>query len=411
MKILAIETSCDDTAVAVLEITRGRFKILSNIISSQVKLHAKYGGVYPMLAKREHQRNLPIVLNKALRRAGFVNIKYQKGTSSFYETANTKKGPNIDLIAVTVGPGLEPCLWVGVNFANELAKKLNLPIIPINHVEAHLVANFVRSNFQFPISNFQKIFPAIGLVVSGGHTQLILMKNFGEYKILGETRDDAAGECFDKTARILGLGYPGGPAIAAEAARHKPKAISYKPSLPRPMIYHKNYDFSFSGLKTAVLYKVKGEGLKAKDKKYIQAMCWEIQQAIIDVLIHKTLKAAKDFKAKSIILGGGVAANKELRKQFKSAIKKELPNILYLIPDISFCTDNALMIAATAYFHFLKKKPEVRKEMELPRPRRDGVSLRASSFGGSIPDGGASGYSTAEMKAEANLEIGQNVLK
>jgi N6-L-threonylcarbamoyladenine synthase len=262
MQILAIETSCDDTCIAILKIENYELKILSNIVSSQVKLHAKYEGVYPALAKREHQKNLPIVLKKALKKA---------------------RNPKIDLIAVTIGPGLEPCLWQGVNFAKNLSVKLKKPLIPVNHIEAHILANFVRENSKFegyPTGSKQRNskfrFPAICLVVSGGHTQLILMKNFGKYKILGETRDDAAGECLDKVARILGLGYPGGPAIAAEAAKFEIRNPKFEISLPRPMIYQKNYDFSFSGLKTAVLYDFKSRSLKVrKSKKYIQEMAAE----------------------------------------------------------------------------------------------------------------------------------------
>ena len=341
MKILAIETSCDETAVAVLEIKNNKFKILANLVSSQVKLHAKYGGIYPSLAKREHQKNLPILLSKALKK---------------------NKGQKINLVAVTVGPGLEPCLWVGINFAKELAKKIESPLVPVNHIEAHILTNFISSNFQ-------KIFPAICLVVSGGHTQLILMKGIKKYKILGETRDDAAGECFDKTARILGLGYPGGPDIAKEAAKFKenPRGKNYAiaeflPRLPRPMINQKNYDFSFSGLKTAVLYDFKSRSPKTKkSKKYIRGMAAEIQQAVIDVLIKKTLKAAKGYKAKSIILGGGVAANDELRKQFKEKIKEELPNTKYILPDTKYCTDNAVMTAIAGYYH----QREARKKKNL----------------------------------------------
>lgn len=362
MIILAIETSCDDTCVAIIEtdkrgtkrrLTRIKFKILSNVVSSQVKLHAKYGGVFPSLAKREHQKNLPIVLKKALRAA---------------------KNPTIDLITVTFGPGLEPCLWVGVNFAIETAKLLNLPIIPVNHIEAHILANFINlkrapyrtegSGSGSEILNLKSIFPAICLVVSGGHTQLILMKNFGKYQILGETRDDAAGECFDKVARILGLGYPGGPVIATEAAKFQVLSSKFQVKLPRPMIYQKNYDFSFSGLKTAVLYKVRDDKRSSKNEKYIQAMCAEVQQAIIDVLIHKTLKAAKDYKVKSIILGGGVAANKELQKQFKEKIKKEIPNTKCLIPDTNFCTDNAAMTAITGYYSWLRGETKSLEKIE-----------------------------------------------
>ena len=328
MIILAIDTSCDDTGISIIKVRSQKsevksFDIVSNIISSQVKLHAKYGGVYPSLAKREHQKNLPIVFKKATK-----GIDVSK----------------VDLIGVTVGPGLEPCLWTGVNFAKELAEKLKKPLILVNHIEAHIMANWLK-----PIRQIQNLFPAICLVVSGGHTQLILMRDIGEYELVGETRDDAAGECFDKAARILGLGYPGGPAIAKEAQKYI--GVTYV-RLPRPMIYQKNYDFSFSGLKTAVLYDFRSRSPKIrKSKEYIRAMCAEIQQAIIDVLIHKTLKAAKNFKAKSVILGGGVAANNELKKQFQEKVKKEIPYSKFYIPDSKYCTDNAAMIAVTAYFH------------------------------------------------------------
>ena len=329
MTILGIDTSCDDTCISILEVKNKKVDIISNVVSSQVKLHAKYGGVYPLLAKREHQRNLPIVLRKALRQT---------------------QGKQIDFIAVTVGPGLEPCLWQGVNFAKDLAEKLKIPIIPVNHIEAHILANFIGEEIK-------KFFPATCLVVSGGHTQLILMRDIGKYKLIGETRDDAAGECFDKVARILGLGYPGGPIVAETATKLKIQNSKFKIKLPRPMIYQKNYDFSFSGLKTAVLYDFRSRIPRdRKSKEYIQEMCKEVQQAIIDVLIHKTFKVAKDFRAKSIILGGGVAANNELRKQFEERIKKEIPGSKSYIPDCQFCTDNAVMIAITAYFNQKKGK-------------------------------------------------------
>jgi len=324
MKILAIETSCDDTAIAVLEIRNSKLEILSNIISSQVKLHAQYGGVYPFLAKREHQKNLPLVFQKAMKQAG---------------------NPKMDAIAITSGPGLEPCLWQGINFANDLAKKLNTPLLPVNHVEAHILANFIEKN---PASIK---FPAVGLVVSGGHTQLILMKKFLDYKILGETRDDAAGECFDKVARILGLGYPGGPIVAKMATKFKNQKSNLKITLPRPMMTQKNYDFSFSGLKTAVLYKVRE--LKTINYKLKTELCAEVQQAIIDVLLSKTRKAVRDYGAKTVILGGGVISNDELRKQFKKSFN-------VLMPEKKFCTDNAVMIALAAYFH-LRQKPAFAK--------------------------------------------------
>lgn len=394
MKILAIETSCDDTCVAVLEIQGeearlrregGRsgavkLKVLSNIVSSQIKIHRKYGGVYPTLAKREHQKNLVPVLFQSLKRAGLLKKKSYKVTPlktkklekilgreanlfrQLKDFLRKYRKPKIDIIAVTVGPGLEPCLWVGVNFARALAFFWDLPIIRVNHIEAHIFANFVGSNSKLKMQNarlklkIKNLFPAICLVVSGGHTQLILMKNIGQYKILGETRDDAAGECFDKIARILGLEYPGGPAIEAEASRLQPGTRNQELGirLPRPMIYQKNFDFSFSGLKTAVLYKVREKRGKTKDKRFVRAIATEAQQAIIDVLILKTIKAAKEYKAKSIILGGGVAANKELRKQFKFKIKNLESKINFLVPPKNFCTDNAVMAAIAGFIHWRK---------------------------------------------------------
>ena len=334
MKILSIDTSCDETCAAVLEVKKGNFKILSNIISSQIKLHQKYGGVYPSLAKREHQRNLIPVLKKALKKA---------------------ESSKIDLIAVTVGPGLEPCLWVGVNFAKALSLYWKKPIIPVNHIEAHILANLlprISSNFKVSSFKFQELFPAICLVVSGGHTQLVLMKGIGNYKIIGETRDDAAGECFDKTARILGLPYPGGPAIAEQATKLSMINNQLSINLPRPMINSKNYDFSFSGLKTAVLYDFKKRPKEVRtSKEYIREMAKEIQQAIIDVLIKKTITAAKNYQVKTIMLGGGVASNKELRKQFQRILRKEKLSFKFYVPGFKFCTDNAAMIAAAGYFN------------------------------------------------------------
>ncbi|MBZ9572993.1 tRNA (adenosine(37)-N6)-threonylcarbamoyltransferase complex transferase subunit TsaD [Patescibacteria group bacterium] len=342
MKILAIDTSCDDTCISIVNVKcqmsnvkSFKAEVLSNVVSSQVKIHRKYGGVYPSLAKREHQKNLPMVLKKALRGAKLP-----------------RKKPKIDAIAVTIGPGLDPCLWMGINFAKDLAQQRNLPIIPINHIEAHIFANFVGKS---KISNLKsQIFPAICLIVSGGHTQLILMRGIGDYKIIGETRDDAAGECFDKTARILGLGYPGGPAIAQQAAQLKLKMKNekLKINLPRPMINSKNYDFSFSGLKTAVLYDFKKRSKKMRtSKEYIREMAKEIQQAIIDVSIRKTIQATKSYKAKTIMLGGGVAANDELRKQFQLKIKNLKLKINFLVPPKIFCTDNAAMVGVTGYFN------------------------------------------------------------
>ncbi len=384
MKVLAIETSCDDTAIAVAECPRGKdFKLLSNVVSSQIEIHKKFGGVYPALARREHQKNLVPALELAVGRAG-IGTKSKKPISNYSSSQVLKKlgrtskiqnqikkileresllrrellkflkkypKPDIDLIAVTQGPGLDPCLWTGINFAKALASAWKLPIIPINHIEAHILVSFLNNDKLSMISD--KTFPAISLIVSGGHTQLILVKNIGHYKIIGETRDDAAGEAFDKIARILGLGYPGGPAIEKEAEKTNNGNLMINDKLsiklPRPMLYTKNYDFSFSGLKTAVLYDFKKR--KKITKKYVATMAKESQQAIIDVLVKKTLKAAKSYKVKGLVLGGGVTANKELRKQLGAKMEKEKLNFNFFAPEIKFCADNAAMVALAACFN------------------------------------------------------------
>jgi len=359
MKILGIETSCDDTCVSIIK----DLDILANIVSSQTKVHQKWGGVYPTMARREHQKNLPIVFKKALDKANLLVKKkslvkedkikeiLSKEDVLLKKTLNILgdyQKPDIDFIAVTYGPGLDPSLWSGINFAKAISAEWNIPIIPVNHIEAHLLISlFEIKNNRLKQKDVQ--FPAIGLIASGGHTQLVLIKDIGKYKTIGETRDDAAGECLDKIARILNIGYPGGPAIAKRAKLCKKDTIT----LPRPMINHKNYDFSFSGLKTAVLY--------SKEKENINCMAKETEQAVIDVLLKKTVLASKEYKAKNIILGGGVTANKELRRQFS----KEFNNLL--LPPKGAQTDNALMIAVaglmspkTKNYANIKSNPNLR---------------------------------------------------
>ncbi|TSC53552.1 MAG: O-sialoglycoprotein endopeptidase [Parcubacteria group bacterium LiPW_39] len=400
MRILAIETSCDDTGIAILEINPGgQPKMLADLVSSQVKIHAPWGGVVPMLAKREHQRNLLPLLTQALKENKLLKISKSEFliskqiSNSKFQTLKTilwreefllkkllpflkkYRKPKIDLIAVTVGPGLEPALWVGVNFARALAYLWHLPVIPVNHIEGHIAANFfqlekISGKSKLQITNYKLLLPAICLVVSGGHTQLILMRQFGQYQILGETRDDAAGEAFDKVAKMLNLGYPGGPIIAKMAMKINPvfntgqkspaspsssrlhwrdkagRAKIKNITFPRPMIQTKDYDFSFSGLKTAVLYFVKTLS-PAQLKKLTPAIAAEFQQAVIDVLTAKTLAAAKKYHAKTVMLSGGVAANDALRETLKLEILNLKLN--FLVPPKSFCTDNAAMIGLTAY--------------------------------------------------------------
>jgi len=357
MNILAIETSCDETAVALVRAEKNSFRILENLVSSQVKVHAPFGGVVPNLAAREHLKNLPVLLKK-----------------TFQTHKITAK--NIDLIAVTEGPGLIPALLIGTNAAKALAYAWKKPLVGMHHIAGHIYANFIHpvksreAGAALPQFNRAK-FPILALVVSGGHTQLILMKKHLDYKIVGETLDDAAGEAFDKVAKILGLGYPGGP-IVSKIADEFQNSIKIRPfpsptirrgipqgrtfQLPRPMINSNNLDFSFSGLKTAVLYLVRDNPQILKNKKNTAALCAEFQQAVIDVLVSKTLRAAKKYKPKTILLGGGVSANKELRAQLGEAVKKQIPDTRYQIPDTQYSLDNAAMIAISGYFQWKMAK-------------------------------------------------------
>ncbi len=347
MKILAIETSCDETAIALVEargsLNNPHFKILENLVASQIKIHRPYGGVVPNLAKREHLRNLPILFRKVF------NIR----------TSDVQRLKSVDLIAVTVGPGLEPALWTGINFAKEIYKEIRklgnkeIKLIGVSHLDGHLYSNWLRQSYESYEAKPRKIeFPVVALIVSGGHTTLLLMKDIIHYKKLGETRDDAAGECFDKVARLLRLPYPGGPEIEKLAKIGDSCAINF----PRPMLNQKNYDFSFSGLKTSVLYYLRDHEPKTKSYKLKTDIAASFQAASFDVLISKTLKAAKEFSAKSIILSGGVASNFSLRKNLKLRIKNEELRIEAILPAKKFCTDNAAMIAVAGYFNHLQAK-------------------------------------------------------
>ena len=371
MNILAIETSCDETSIAIIKADGGfaepKFEILSNVVSSQVEIHAKWGGVVPNLAQREHQKNLIPILKESLEEAGLL----EKGGDEIEKKEKTEellhreedllkqflkfipdiKIPKIDVIAVTNGPGLEPALWVGVNFAKALSLVWNKPIVATNHLEGHLLSVLLNRK-EFSISNFQ--FPIVALLVSGGHTQLVLIKDWLKYELIGQTRDDAVGEAFDKVARMLGLGYPGGPIISQIAEKHKKELASSQTQLPRPMINSDDFDFSFSGLKTAVLYKT--QEIKDMNDDIKAELCTEFQQACIDVLISKTIKAANKYNAKSIVIGGGVASNKELRAQLQNAVQEKTTGCELLIPELDLATDNAAMIGAVAYLHALNKQ-------------------------------------------------------
>ncbi len=304
MNILSIETSCDETSVALLTDTA-----LTHLTASQIDVHRITGGIVPEVAAREHVQVITPLVEEVITQSGL-----------------TQK--DIDRIAVTSGPGLITSLMVGVETARTLGFTWNIPVFPINHIEGHIAANFLE--------NDDIEFPAVALVVSGGHTELLYVPEPGTYELIGATRDDAAGECFDKCARILGLQYPGGPEISREAKAGNAQAYDF----PRPMIDSKNYDFSFSGLKTAVLYFHRDN-----PNAPLVDVCASAEAAIAEVLVFKTKRAVKEYKAKSLLVGGGVAANQLLRTKLA-----ELDASLY-IPEPEYCTDNAAMIAAACKFH------------------------------------------------------------
>ncbi len=338
MTILGIETSCDETAVAVVEKDRRGLRVRSSVITSQISTHRKFGGVVPEVAAREHVGAIVPLMNLALKEA---------------ETPLKR----IDLIAVTRGPGLFSALSVGVETARTLSLATGIPLIGVNHIEGHLAANWLNR------SAVDVRFPVLGLVVSGGHTELIEAERPGGWRLAGRTRDDAAGEAFDKVAKLLGLPYPGGPAIAKTAARGDPNRFPF----PRPMENSVGFDFSFAGLKTSVLYFLKKRRWTNRPPaKALPDLCASFQQTVVDVLVAKTLRAVKKFQPKTVLLAGGVAANQELRRQLRQAIATKAPQTAYLEPALQYCTDNAAMIAAAAAFHRLPPKTNWRKVMADP---------------------------------------------
>lgn len=325
MIILGIESSCDETSAAVIEAKKKdkKVKILSNITASSLALHAKTGGIIPEAAAREQIKYILPVIKKTLLESGVDS-------------------PDIDAISVTTGPGLIGSLLVGTETAKTLSYALKKPLIPVNHLIGHIYANFIKSMFE----KREIEFPAVVLIVSGGHSDLLLMINHGKLKWLGGTRDDAAGEAFDKIGRLLKLSYPGGPSIEKAAKKGNSKAFHF----PRPMIGSNDFDFSFSGLKTAVLREI--QTTKHLNNETISDISASTQQAIIDVLIKKTLKAAEEYKARSILISGGVAANQKLRDRFQSLILNNQSSIKFFAPEKWLCADNAAMIAATAFFNY-----------------------------------------------------------
>ncbi|MFA6278507.1 MAG: tRNA (adenosine(37)-N6)-threonylcarbamoyltransferase complex transferase subunit TsaD [Candidatus Paceibacterota bacterium] len=398
MKILAIETSCDETAIAILECTgdetHAEFKVLGNALLSQIEIHKQYGGVFPALAKREHAKNLVPILEAALEEAELLHedtqaiadetrakiseiLAREPGlTETFFEFISECEPPAIDEIAVTAGPGLEPALWVGINFAKALALVWQKPLVAVNHMEGHILAALARQEARstkheepnesqtekLEIKNVQ--FPILALLISGGHTQLVLMREWLQYELIGETRDDAVGEAFDKVARMLALPYPGGPEISklAEEVRtsnvlvseigHSMSRPEFK--LPRPMINENSCDFSFAGLKTAVLNLLKKiPDISDDDKKHI---AHEFENAVTDVLWKKTARALEETGAQTLIIGGGVSANTHIKRTFQENVSQEFSEVALKIPAASLSTDNAIMIAIAGYYRALRKE-------------------------------------------------------
>ena len=317
VKILAIESSCDETAAAVVE--NGR-NVLSNVILSQIEIHKEFGGVVPEVASRKHIENINDVVEKALKDA---NVKLEE----------------IDAVAVTYGPGLVGALLVGINFAKGLAYGWKKPLIAVNHIEGHINSNYIENKNLQP--------PFVCLVASGGHTHLVYVEDYGKYEVLGVTRDDAAGEAFDKVARALGLGYPGGPLIDKAAKAGNKKAIKF----PRAIIDDESLDFSFSGLKSAVLNYLHNSQQK-NEKVIIEDVAASFQEAVVEVLVMKTIKAAKQKNLKYVALAGGVASNSRLREKLQEECHKY--NYEFVKPSSILCTDNAAMIGCAAYYKYMK---------------------------------------------------------
>lgn len=343
MRILAIETSCDESSVAYLEADRRGFRRVEQIVASQA-IHAKYGGVVPEVAAREHSATLPPLLAKMA----------ETITGS---VSGVRLGAVTDLIAVTRGPGLITSLRVGSDTARVLAAAWQKKIVGVNHIEGHVYSNWLGEQGKTLWS--KGVFPALVLVVSGGHTELLLMTGHGKYRLLGATRDDASGEAFDKTAKLLGLGYPGGPALAKIGKEGNPRAFDF----PRPMIDSATHEFSFAGLKTAVRYFVQKEPQRLGDPAFVRDVAASVEQAIVDVLVAKALRAAKRTKAKTLLLAGGVAANAKLRRSLSEAASA-LTGLRFVEPQLAYCTDNAAMIAAAGYFRARRRQFDDWKSME-----------------------------------------------
>ncbi len=366
MKILSIETSADETAVSIVEVTGefpdAKYELLGNALKTQIEMHRQYGGIFPAMAKREHAKALTPLLKVALEEAEMLeeesntldaNLKQKLETllerepelfKTITEFLQTHERPEIDVIAVTSGPGLEPALWVGVNFAKALAIAWNVQVVPVNHMEGHVLASIFDADRDDQLSDIS--FPTIALLISGGHTELIKMAGWAQYEKVGGTRDDAVGEAYDKVARLLGLPYPGGPEIERRAGAARAANLPTFAELPRPMLDSNDLDFSFSGLKTAVRYAVEGKELTDTDK---QAIARDFEDAATEVLLKKTEAAINQTGAQTLIVGGGVSASTHLRNSFNEYFLKQNPDLTVYFPMPGLSTDNSIMIALAGH--------------------------------------------------------------
>jgi len=363
MHLLSIETSCDETAISIVKVTgnfpNAQYEVLGNALFSQIDIHKEFGGVFPAVAKREHIITILPMLKQALEESGLPTkattlddeeiaqiqtlLNREPGLADelikFHSTVGKTE---IDVIAVTCGPGLEPALWVGINFAKALAQLWNTPVVAVDHMEGHILASIFTENKLEQVT-----FPALALLVSGGHTEIILMSDWGNYEKVGQTRDDAVGEAFDKVARLLGLPYPGGPEIGKLAGEARIANLPPYAKLPHPMLLSDNLDFSFSGLKTAVLYAINGQTLSENEKK---ALARDFEDAAVTVLLQKSIKAIQEYSAKSFILGGGVSANEHLRHAIKGlANYPAFSELQVYLPEPNLSTDNSVMIALAGH--------------------------------------------------------------
>ncbi len=374
LTILSIETSCDETALSVFQVSgtsTPHFTILSNELVSQIDIHREFGGVFPAIAKREHAKAIFPLFIKALTDAGLhkegttLISKAQSETITtlftheqelcalFIKELSHVEKPDIDCIAVTTGPGLEPALWVGVNFARALSYIWNIPIVPVNHMEGHVMSVIAQKNGS-TFEGADIAFPALSLLVSGGHTELVLIRDWMQYEKIGQTKDDAVGEAFDKVARMIGLPYPGGPEISKLAHQAREEKFTLDFEFPRPMIHSGDYSFSYSGLKTSALYRIQDMGtLNDQDKKIIAL---EFENAAIEVLVKKTLRAVDEYGIRTVMVGGGVANNTYLQQELAKALDAHDSSIALYFPRKDFSTDNSLMIGVAGYYQFLKNK-------------------------------------------------------